>query len=147
MIGRLLRGLTVLLLGLGCGGLMALSPDIALPVLVLLLPGLVMMIIDPSPSHATARAMLLCQAATCARPVAEAWYRCEGLPACMAYLAGPGDIAKAWLAAALAFIATQILPIGLKLLDDKRLQARETELTARRQALSTEWGMGEQAGD
>ncbi|MEA2792019.1 MAG: hypothetical protein QOG73_4425, partial [Acetobacteraceae bacterium] len=39
-LGRGLSGMIVLLLGLAVGGLIALSPDIALPMVVLVLPGL-----------------------------------------------------------------------------------------------------------
>ena len=62
--GRGMGGLIVLLLGLAGGGLIALSPDIALPLAVLLLPGLLALIVDRTPGCAVARAILLC----CALP-------------------------------------------------------------------------------
>ena len=72
-IGRGMGGLIVLLLGLAGGGLIALSPDIALPLAVLLLPGLLALMLDRSPGYAIARAMLLFQGVACVHPVLDAW--------------------------------------------------------------------------
>lgn len=140
-LGRGLGGLIVLLLGLAGGGLIALSPDIAMPLAVLLLPGLLALMVDPSPGCAVARAILLFQGAACVHPVTDAWYRCAGINGCMGYLAEPGTISRVWLAAAAAWVVAQILPLGLKVLDDHRMRYRRSELAARREALAKEWGL------
>ena len=49
----------------------------------------------------------------------------------------------AWLAAAAAWTISQVLPLGLKVLDDYRMRHRSAVLTARRQALVEEWGLEE----
>jgi hypothetical protein len=140
-LGRGLSGLIVLLLALAGGALIAFSPDIALPLLLLLLPGLVALVLDRSPACGVARAMLLFQAAACVRPVMDAWYRCDGIDGCMNYLAEWTAILPVWLAGATAWLLTQILPLGLKLWDDHRMRHRSDALLAQRQALVDEWGL------
>jgi hypothetical protein len=142
-LGRGLGGLMVLLLALAGGGLIALSPDIALPLAVLLLPGLVALTLDRSPGCGVARAMLLFQGAACVHPALRAWYSCSGIDGCMSYLADWQSVLAAWLAAAAAWTLSQVLPLGLKLLDDYRLRLRGALLIARRQALVDEWGLEE----
>jgi hypothetical protein len=138
-----MAGLIILVLGLVGGGLVALSPDIALPLVVLLLPGLLALIVDRSPGCGVARAILLFQAAACVHPVMDAWYRCAGIDGCMNYLAAWPTVLRVWLAAATAWVAVQILPLGLKVLDDYRLRYRRSVLMARREALAAEWGLEE----
>jgi hypothetical protein len=140
-LGRGMAGLIVLLLALAGGGLIALSPDIALPLVVLLLPGLLALVIDRTPGCGVARAVLLFQAAACVRPVIGAWYRCAGIDGCMSYLAEWPTVMLVWLSAAAAWAVVQLLPVGLKVLDDQRLRHRRSVLTARRQAIVAEWGM------
>jgi hypothetical protein len=142
-LGRMMAGLIVLLLALAGGALIALSPDIALPLLVLLLPGLLALVLDRSPGCGVARAILLFQGAACIHPVMSAWYRCSGIDGCMSYLAGWQSIVPAWLAAAVAWVLTQVLPIGLKILDDYRMRHRSAILVERRKALVEEWGLEE----
>jgi hypothetical protein len=140
-LGRGLGGLVVLLLALAGGGLIALSPDIALPLSVLLLPGLLALLLDRTPGCGVARAILLFQAAACVHPVMDAWYRCDGIDGCMSFLAEWPTVLRVWLAAAAAWMMVQLLPLGLKVLDDYRLRYRRTVLAARREALAAEWGL------
>ena len=140
-LGRGMAGLIVLLLALAGGGLIALSPDIALPLCVLLLPGLLALLLDRTPGCGVARAILLFQAAACVHPVMDAWYRCDGIDGCMSFLAEWPTVLQAWLAAAAAWVMVQLLPLGLKVLDDYRLRYRRTVLAARREALAAEWGL------
>lgn len=140
-LSRGLAALIVLLLALAGGGLVALSPDIAMPLVVLLLPGLFALVLDRSPGCGVARAILLFQTAACVHPVMDAWYRCAGLDGCMGYLAGWPTVLRVWLAAAAAWVAVQTLPLGLKVLDDYRLRYRRSVLMARRDALAAEWGL------
>ena len=55
--------------------------------------------------------------------------------------AGERSGARAWLAAAAAWIMTQTLPLAIKLLDDYRIRYRRSVLVARREALADEWGL------
>ena len=87
-----------------------------------------------------ARAILLFQGAACVHPVMDAWYRCDGIDGCMSYLAEWPAVLRVWLVAAAAWVAIQILPLGLKLLDDYRLRHRRSVLAARREAITAEWG-------
>jgi hypothetical protein len=142
-MGGAAAGVIVLLLGLAGGGLIALAPDIAVPTAILLAPGLIAFLFDPSPGHAVARAMLLFQVAVCLHPVTDAWYRCEGMQSCMDTLAQPRAVVLAWVMAAVAWMLTQSLPIGLKLLSDYRIRARRGALQARREKLMADWGLEE----
>jgi hypothetical protein len=140
-IGAGTKGLVVLLLGLAGGGLIALSPDIAMPLTLLLLPGLFALALDRSPGCGVARAILLFQGAACVHPVTGAWYRCAGADGCMGYLADWPTLQRVWLAGGAGWVTTQILPLGLKVLDDYRLRYRCADLQARRQAVAAEWGL------
>ncbi len=140
-IGRLFSGLLILVLALACGALIALSPDIALPVTILMLPGLLALVLDRTPGCGVARAILLFQGAACVNPVMKAWYSCSGIDGCMNYLADWHSILPVWLAAAAAWLLTQLLPLGLKLLDDYRMRHRSAALIERRKALVDEWGL------
>jgi hypothetical protein len=73
--------------------------------------------------------------------VVDAWYRCAGIDGCMSYLAEWPTVLRVWLAAAAAWVVVQILPLGLKVLDDYRLRFRRSVLGARREALAAEWGL------
>jgi hypothetical protein len=142
-LGRGLGVLLILLLALAGGGLIALSPDIALPMAILLLPGLSALVLDRSPGCGVARAMLLFQAAACIHPLTDAWYRCAGVDGCMGYLAEWPSVLRVWLAAGSAWVLTQTVPVGVKLLGDYRLRNRGAALLARREALVEEWGLEE----
>lgn len=141
--GRALTAMIVLLLALAAGGLIALSPDIALPLSILLLPGLLALVMDRTPGCGIARAIVLFQGAACVHPVMDAWYRCDGIDGCMNYLAGWPTILRVWLAAAAAWVVVETLPMGLKVLNDYRLRYRRAMLIARRHALTEEWGLEE----
>ncbi len=145
--GRGAGGLLVLLLALAAGGLIALSPDIALPLVVLLLPGLLALMLDRSSGCGVARAILLFQGAACVHPVMSGWYRCSGIDGCMSYLGDWPTIVPVWLAAAVAWVVTQILPLGLKVRDDYRTLRRRLTLTAKRETLVAEWGLEAEPGD
>jgi hypothetical protein len=134
-------GLIVLLLALGSGGLIALSPDIALPLVVLLLPALLALMLDRTPGCSVARAIVLFQGAACVHPVVDAWYRCAGIDGGMSYLAEWPTVLQVWLAAAGAWVMAQTLPLGLKVMGDYRLRYRRSVLAARRAALAAEWGL------
>jgi hypothetical protein len=110
---------------------------------VLLLPGLIALVLDGSPGCGVARAMLLFQGAASVQPVMNAWYRCAGIDGCMGYLGEWQSVLPVWLAAAVAWVLTQVLPLGLKMLGDHRLRLRSASLIARRQSLVEEWGLEE----
>ena len=146
-LGRGVSAAVVLLLALAGGGLIALSPDIALPLAVLMMPGLLALCIDRSPGCGTARAIVLFQGAAAIHPVIDAWYGCAGIDGCMSYLAEWPTVLQVWLAAAAAWVVIQALPLGIKMLDDYRLRHRRSVLTARRQALAADWGLEDEPAE
>jgi len=141
--GGVVRALVCLLLALGTGAMLALSPDLTVPLVVLLLPGLVTLLIDRSPGLGLARAVLLFQAAAAIGPVQRAFYACAGLHGCMEQLCRPMTVLAVWLAAAAAWALTELVPVGLRVWQDARLRTRRTDLQARRVALVSEWGLDE----
>jgi len=62
----------------------------------------------------------------------------------MNYLTEWPTVFRVWLAAAAAWAVAEILPLGLKLLDDYRMRHRRGVLAARREALVTEWGLDDE---
>jgi len=76
-------------------------------------------------------------------PVVDSWYRCAGIDGCMSYLAEWPTVLRSWLAAAAAWVVSQIMPLVLKALDDYRLRCRRSALVAKREALAAEWGLGD----
>jgi hypothetical protein len=59
----------------------------------------------------------------------------------MGYLAEWQMVLRVWLAGAAAWLITQLLPLGLKLLDDQRMSLYRARLAMRRSALVEEWGL------
>jgi hypothetical protein len=68
-------------------------------------------------------------------------HKAGGIVVLLVGLAEWRSILPVWLAAAVAWTLTQILPLGLKMLADYRLRHRNAALLARRQALVEEWGL------
>lgn len=130
-----------MLLGIAGGGLIALSPDIALPFALLLLPGILGLVLDRSPGCGVARAMLLFQAAASVHPALDAWYRCAGIDGCMTFLMDGPMVLRVWLAAGAGWLLAQTIPLALKVLEDYRLAKHRAHLQAKRQALVEEWGL------
>lgn len=133
--------LLLLLLGVIAGLVVSMTPDIALPLAILLLPGLIYLVVDRSSGWAVARTILLFQAAACVRPISQSWFECAGIDSCMSMLADVAVILRVWLAGAVGWIVSQILPLGLKLLNDMRLQRYRAEVERRRLQVKTEWGL------
>jgi hypothetical protein len=139
------RFLLFLLLALGAGALIALASDLAIPVVILLLPGLVTLLLDRSAGLTLARAVLVFQAIAAVGPVHQAYYACSGLHACLTQVCRPMTVVTVWLAAAGAWALSEMVPIGLHMLDDVRLRARRAELLRQRTTLVAEWGLSEPA--
>jgi hypothetical protein len=129
----------LLVVGLACGGAIAVAPDIAAAVLVLQVPGVVALMLDPSPGRAIGKTMLLCQAAASVRPIAALWFQCDGLRACVAMATDRRTLLTVLLAAAGGFFLALALPLGLKVLDDARMKIRRQYLATERQKLVAEW--------
>ena len=136
-----MRRLLALGMTIAIAALLAMSPDLAVPAVFLLLPGLVTLLIDTTPGLGLARAMLLFQSAVCIGPVQHAYYDCSGLSACMTRICTPMTVLAAWLAAACAWALTEVAPIALRLLEDVRLRARRVDLQKQRADLVEEWGL------
>jgi hypothetical protein len=137
------RLMLFLTLAVSVGALIAFSSDLAVPVLLLLLPGLVTLLIDRSPGLQLARAMLVFQTIVAVGPVHRAYYDCSGLHACLARVCQPTTVLMVWLAAAGAWTLSEMVPIGLHMLDDMRLRDRRADLLKQRADLTAEWGISE----
>lgn len=142
----MMRFLLFVFLAVSVGALIAFSSDLAIPVFVLLLPGLVTLLIDRTPGLQLARAMLVFQAVVAVGPVHRAYYDCSGLHACLARVCQPSTVLMAWLAAAGAWALSEMVPIGLHMLDDARLRGRRADLQKQRADLAAEWGLTDPGG-
>ncbi len=139
VLSRTGGALMLLVVGLGCGAAIAASPDIAAAVLVLQIPGVAVLLVDPTPGRAVGRTMMLFQGAASVRPILSIWYQCEGLNACVGMVTDRRTVLTVLLAAVGGFILTQALPLLLKLWDDGRMVRRKARLAADRQRLIEEW--------
>ena len=138
-VARLGVGALLLVIGIGCGGAIAIAPDIAAAVLVLLIPGLIAVMIDPTPGRAVGRAILLFQGAASVRPMTSIWFHCDGINACVGMVTDRQTVLTVLLAAGFGLVLTLVLPIVLKVLDDRRTELRRNQLMGQRQALIEEW--------
>jgi len=134
-------GAMLLIVGLGCGTVIALAPDIAAGVLVLQLPGVLAWLVDPTPGRAVGRTMLLFQGAASIRPILSIWFACDGLNACVKMALDPSTYLVVLLATIFGFGLTQILPIVLKLFDEDRVRKRRANLQAERAKIAEEWDL------
>jgi len=139
MMSQLGFGLLLLLGGLGCGAMIAVAPEIAGAVIVLQLPGALVLLFDPTPGHAVGRTVMLFAAAATIRPITTIWLQCDGLRQCVGMASGTRTILTMLLYAAFGFMLTQLLPILLQLVDERRVKTRLTELTAERARIAEEW--------
>ena len=64
----------------------------------------------------------------------------------MSYLGAWPAILPVWLAGAVGWLMTQLLPLAIKLLDDYRLRHRRASLITQREHLVKEWGLEDQHG-
>ncbi len=142
----MMRSLLFMVLAVSMAALIAFTSDLAIPVFVLLVPGLVTLLIDRSPGLQLARAMLVFQAVVVVGPVHQAYYDCSGLHACLARVCQPSTVLMAWLAAAGAWALSEMVPIGLHMLDDARLRGRRADLQKQRADLAAEWGLTDPGG-
>ena len=142
-LSRMGVGLMLLIVGIGCGAVIAITPDIAAAIMVLQLPGFIVFVVDPTPGRGIGRTMLLFQAAASIGPITRIWYQCDGLNACVAMATDRRTVLTVLLAAAFGFVLTIILPMVLKIIDDGRIALRRAKLVAERQKLLEEWDLGE----
>jgi len=132
-------GMLLLIIGLACGGAIAVAPDIATAIMVLQIPGAAALLLDPSPGRGIGKTMLLCQGAATVHPIVTIWYQCDQIRACVALAPQRTTMLTIILAAAGGFVLAQALPLVLKLLDDARLRIRCERLVMERQQLVGEW--------
>jgi hypothetical protein len=132
-------GMLVLIVGLACGGAIAIAPDIAAAVMVLLIPGALALLLDPSPGRAIGKTVLLCQGAATVHPIISIWHQCDELRACVALATQRTTVLTILLAAGGGFVLAQALPLALKVVDDARIKSRCERLAAERQKLVAEW--------
>jgi hypothetical protein len=127
--------------GLACGVLAALVPSLALMVAILLGPGLVALALDHEPGKPVARAIILAGLAACVRPVIALWSSGHGWDISMTLISDIGTVGTAWSAAAGAWLLTEIVPIGVRIVLEGAAMARAAQLRSARFKLQEEWGL------
>ena len=135
------RALLLLTGGLCAGAVVAVAPDLAGATLLLLLPGLLLVLFDPTPGRAVGRAILLFEAAGCVQPVTVAWMDCEGLRQCAAMVTNARTLLSILLFAGAGLLLTLALPMAVTLIDTSRTERRLAELAAERRKLSDDWDL------
>jgi hypothetical protein len=139
-------GSLVWLQGLACGALATLAPATALLGAVLLAPGLAALILDRESGRSVARGMLLFGVAASVEPVRSLWRGGQGVDTAFAILGDWKVIGLAWIAAAMAWLLAELLPVVAGLVLDAGNAARAARLRAARDRIIAEWGTGEPDG-
>jgi hypothetical protein len=115
---------------------------------ILLLPGLVGLIVDPSNGRAVGRSAILCGLAASVRPVLGLW---RSGPTVAAGLAAAGDFSTvgwAWLAGGLGWLLAELAPFIVRMALDAKDAQQTAKLRKARELLEAEWGLPPlEAGD
>ncbi len=138
-MGAFGRALLVVIAGLCGGAIVVLSPDVAGAALVLLLPGLLVLLFDPTPGRPIGRTILLFEAAGCVRPLASTWLECDGLRHCVGMVTGTRTLLTILLFVGIGVLLTAALPMVLQVVDTARTRVRLTRLAEERQRVVEEW--------
>ena len=135
------RGI-VWIMGLACGACAAVAPAASAMLVVLLAPAVVALLLDRQKGKPVGRAVLLCGSVACVGPMMTFWQMGSG--AGIALLSDPGVYGSAWAACAGGWLATQVLPIGIRGVLEAASLSRAARLRAERERLLRDWGLGGQ---
>ena len=124
--------------GLACGACAAVAPAASGMLLVLLAPAIPALLLDKAPGRPVGRAVLLCGSATCVGPLMTLWHMGGGG---FALLTDPGVYGQAWAACAGGWLASQLLPLGIRAILEAVSLTRTARLRAERERLSKAWGL------
>ncbi len=129
------------LLGMGSGALATLATPTAVLAGVLLAPGLLALLLDPTPGRTAARPVLLCGVAASLHPLLALWDGGGGMDAGLGLAADLPTLGTAWAAQGLGWLACELSPLAVALVQTARVRAQAARLRAERVALEEEWGL------
>jgi len=136
----------VWLSGLACGVLAAIAPGLAIVGAGLLAPGFVALKLDREPGRPMARTVMTFGLAACVHPVLTLWNSGQSIGAAIAIVSDPAMTGIAWVAAATAWLLTQLTPLLVRAVLEAAALAQTTRLRALRGRLVETWGL-DQAPD
>ena len=125
--------------GLAVGACAAVAPAAGAMLGMLLAPAIVTLLLDRAPGRPVGRAVLLCGSAACVGPMLTFWQMGGG--AGFALLVDPGVYGPAWAACAGGWLATQLLPIGIRGVLEAASLSRAARLRAEREKLLRDWSL------
>jgi len=125
---------------LACGACAAIAPEASGMLAVLLAPAIVALLLDKAPGRPVGRAVLLSGSAACVGPLVTAWHTGGGF----ALLTDPGVYGPAWTACAGGWLASQLLPVGIRAIMEAASLTRTARLRTERGRLSEVWGLDDQ---
>jgi len=132
--------------GLLLGAALVGAPSLALLLVVLLAPGLLCLIAEPTPGRPQARASLLAGAACSLAPAWRLWTMGLGFGHALSLLADPRTLATAWFAGGLAWLACELTPLGIAFLFELQAERQRKRLGEQRAELIKEWNLEKNAG-
>ncbi len=135
------NGSRLWLLGVGSGLLAALATPTAVLGGLLLAPALLALMFDASPERSLARPILFCGLAAALRPLLALWAEGHTIANGLALAADPATLGLAWAAQAGAWLAGEVLPLTVGLVQEGRSRARIAQLRRARAQLEQEWGL------
>ena len=125
--------------GLACGACAAVAPTASAMLAVLLAPAIVALLLDRQKGKPVGRAVLLCGSVACVGPMTTFWHMGGGVG--FALLGDPGVYGPAWAACAGGWLATQLMPIGIRGILEAASLSRTARLRGERERLLQDWGL------
>lgn len=135
------RGISTWGLGLGTGLLLAMCPGGVVLGGLLLLPGGLACLIDPTPGKSAGRPVLLCGAATAIAPAAAWWMAGPDIANALAIATSPDRLALAWCVQSLAWLGVEALPALIRTALNAAASTRMATLRRTRAGLEAEWSI------
>lgn len=127
--------------GMACGAAAVALPAAALMLGALLLPGLVAWLLDRAPGRPTATTMILFGTAAALPALPGFWDGGMNASAALTQLANPSISGMAWMAGAIGWALTVLLPMAAAGLLDVQARSRLRTLRAARRKLEQSWDL------
>ena len=127
--------------GLACGAALTMAAPATVLALLLLAPALATLLLEAEPGRPWGRTTLLAGIATAISPVFTLWSSGAPIGGALVAASDPGTLLACWLAQAGAWLATQIVPLVIRLVLDANASARAAQLRRLRASYEKDWGI------
>ncbi|MDE2576383.1 MAG: hypothetical protein KGL55_13835 [Rhodospirillales bacterium] len=129
----------MLLIGLCCGALVTLATPSAVLLALLLAPGFAALLLDRATGKPAARAVMLLGLASAAHPLRALWRLGPSLSVALGLASDSQVLAQCWMAQAFAWLAVELLPVGIALALNAVAASRMARLAAVRRGCEERW--------